>query len=301
MQTGGEISMRSLLYTALFFATVPSLWAQVVISEIMADPIPAGSISGGEYIELFNIGEASIAIAGWRIVDGTGRTQGVVPDDTPPIPPRGYLALAGDSSLFHPFPSLRDAPNVLLLERSSGLGLNNDGDDLVLVTVDGQIVDSLRYDDAWHLPDLGKTRGLSLERISATAPSTDRRNWSTSASTEGGTPGRPNSIAVPITVASGEIDVTPRAIVPGRADFVRISWRLPMTTGRLRLAIHDLDGYRRRMLLDNEPAAPRGETIFDGRDDDGMLLGVGLYIARVEWVGEWGTVDAAQIGVVVGP
>lgn len=278
--------------------------AQVVINEIMPDPRPGNSTSGGEYVELLNISDSAISIAGWKVIDGTGRTQGALPAETAPLQPHDYIVIAGDSSILLSFPSLLTAPNMILLDRSSGLGLNNDGDDLVIAAADGRVVDSVRYRGAWHLPWLGETRGLSLERISVTAPSDDPRNWSTSADPRGGTPGGPNSIALPIRTSSGEIVVDPGTVLPGhdgRLDFARIAWRLPVATGRIRLAVYDLHGYRRRLLLDNEPAGPEGETLFDGRDDDGMALEVGVYVARVEWINGDDVVDAAQTGVVVGP
>lgn len=280
------------------------LEAQVVINEIMPDPRSGSSASGGEYVELLNISDSAIAIAGWKIVDGTGKAQGTIPATAPPLLPREYVVIAGDSSLFLPFPVLVTASNVILLDRSSGMGLNNDGDDLMIADADGRVVDSLRYLGEWHLSDLGDTRGLSLERISGTAGSSDPRNWSTSADPGGGTPGGPNSISVPIRTASGEISVDPETVLPGRdgrSDFVRIGWRLPVSTTRIRLGIYDLHGFRRRTLLDNEPGGPQGETLFDGRDDDGMLLDVGVYVVRVEWIDGEAGVDWAQTGVVVGP
>jgi len=290
--------------TVLFTLVVHTLHAQVVINEIMSDPVAGSSTSGGEYVELLNLSDSVVPIAGWKIVDGTGKGQGTVPDEVPLMAPHSYVVIAGDTSIYLPFPLLRDAPNVILLGRSSGLGLNNDDDDLMIVAADGTVIDSLHYEGSWHLPDLGEMRGLSLERISATAPSSDHRNWSTSAARSGGTPSQANSIAVPVSVSSGEVNVVPRVVLPGRdgrADFVRVSWRLPVKSSRIRLAVYDLEGHVCRIVLDNEPSGPVGETVFDGRDDDGMPLGIGVYIARVEWIDGEETVASAQTGVIVGP
>ncbi len=292
-----------LLASTVLLFSVTAAVAQVVINEIMPDPLPGGSTSGGEYIELLNISDSVVAIADWKIVDGTGKVQGTLPSFAPQLQPHDYVVIAGDSSFGRSFP-LNGSSNVILLNRSSGLGLNNDGDDVMIVAVDGRTIDSLHYDGSWHLPWLGDTRGLSLERISGSGMSSDPRNWSTCADPHGGTPGSTNSIAIPIRTSSGELSVDPGTVLPdhdGRLDFVRISWRLPVATARIRLAIYDLHGFRRRLLIDNEPAGPEGETVFDGRDDDGMSLGIGVYIARVEWIDGSDATNAAHTGVVIGP
>ncbi len=274
----------------------------VVLNEIMFDPLPFDEESGAEYVELYNLNDRPVRIDGWTVLDATARVQGTVPAGAPLLGPHGYVALASDSSIYARFPALRDSGNVVLLDRTS-LGLNGDEDDVVIRSVRGATVDSVRYRSGWHRTTLGETRGFSLERISAGSGTNDRRNWSTSADPLGGTPAARNSLEIPPTTTSAELVASPETVSPdgdGFEDFIRASWRLPTRTARITAFVYDRNGRVVRRLANNEPAAAEGEVIWDGRDDEGRTPGIGPYIIRVEAYDDaGGGVSAAQAVVVV--
>ncbi|MGD8395019.1 MAG: FlgD immunoglobulin-like domain containing protein [Candidatus Eiseniibacteriota bacterium] len=55
--------------------------------------------------------------------------------------------------------------------------------------------------------------------------------------------------------------------------------------GRVRLAIHDVEGRRVRLLVDAEQAAERFTIAWDGRDDAGRDVASGVYLCRLEGPG----------------
>lgn len=288
--------------TARFTARATQLDTGVVINEIMFDPLPAGDLSGAEYVELHNLNNRPVTLDGWTIIDGTGKPQATVPSGAHVLQANGYIALVSDTTIYARFPALRDSPNVVILHRPS-LGLNSDEDDVVLRNVRGATVDSVHYKSSWHRSTLGETRGFSLERISVASGSNDERNWSTSAAPLGGTPGERNSLEITPTTSDAELTVAPATVSPdgdGFEDFTRASWKLPTNTARITAIVYDRNGRVVRRLANNEPAAAEGEIIWDGLNDEGRTPGIGPYIIRVEAYDDaGGGVSAAQAVVVV--
>ncbi len=270
--------------TAEFTAFATEASGDVVINEIMFDPLPVGARAGAEYVELRNLRADAVDVSGWRIYDATLRAKATVPKRTPPIASGACLLLASDTTVYQRFGRLRDSTNVLAFGTAT-FALNADEDDVVLRDRGGNMVDSVHYRGDWHRPDMGELKGVALERISGTAPSNDRRNWSSSAAADGGTPGTPNTLEIPVRAAAAELTLSPRTLSPdgdGHEDFTRVLYRLPVPGARIVAVVYDRDARPVRLLASNEPAAPSGELIFDGRDDAGRALPVGLYVVVLE-------------------
>jgi len=166
----------------------------LVINEILFDPLS----SQAEYIEIFNPGLDSIDTGGWLVRDRPGSSGAVnefVIDSHPDkCPPGGFILLMEDSSLFTSFPYISEEDGLVVAITGGSPGLNNDGDDVVLVDPAGAVVDSVSYLPSWHHPEVIDPTGLSLEKIHPLLNGSDARNWSTTASQAGGTPGRQNSL-----------------------------------------------------------------------------------------------------------
>ncbi|HOV77524.1 MAG TPA: lamin tail domain-containing protein, partial [Sedimentisphaerales bacterium] len=176
----------------------------VIIAEIMYHPYHrpfAAEDTRREWIELLNRGSTSVHLAGWRFVDGV---EFVFPDVA--IGAGERLVVAADVDVFrslHP-----DVPNVV----GGWTGwLSNSGETLTLVNAVGAVVDSIRYADEgdWSVRELGPLDfshrgwrwtndhdggGKSLELVNAVLPGRFGQNWAASL-TDGGTPGRANSVA----------------------------------------------------------------------------------------------------------
>ncbi len=74
-------------------------WADpgdVIISEIMADPVPAVDLPAKEYIELYNRTQYSFNLKNWSLSDGS--TSCVIPEKL--ILPGGRYDLVSDAGFF---------------------------------------------------------------------------------------------------------------------------------------------------------------------------------------------------------
>ena len=85
----------------------------------------------------------------------------------------------------------------------------------------------------------------------------------------------------------------------GFEDFLSIHYALPMYSSTIRIKIYDAVGRMIRHLSPGEPAASSGTFIWDGRDDDGNLVRLGMYIILVEALDNFGGVSLVNRDVAV--
>jgi len=256
----------------------------MVINEIMYDPA-AGT---PEYVELLNRTTAPIDIAEWKfsdIIDTSHAQNGrTLSADVMNIAPGGFVVVASDSSIFTAYATLASGSSRVIVRRS-GLSLNNSGDHIMLYDRTMHTVDSVAYLPTWHNTMLDEVKGKSLERISADLGSNDRRNWSTSADPSGGTPGRRNSLVIDSHPPPGSLTFTPNPFSPdgdGMEDVLLVSYDAPVTADIVRARIFDSIGRPFRVLADGEPSGPHGELIWDGMNDKGERVRMGLYVLLIE-------------------
>ena len=164
------------------------VWAEpgdVIISEIMADPLPPVSLPAEEYLELKNNTGFSIDITNWKLIAGgqsitfPGYSIGpgeylIACDDDDTAYFSGYGRIIG----LKPFPVLTDGGKLLVITDSSG-----------------NMVHGVEYSDDWYGDVLKSEGGWSLEIIDTSHPFHCDNNWRSSVSRTGGTPGKINSVA----------------------------------------------------------------------------------------------------------
>jgi hypothetical protein len=286
--------------TAMGEASVAFPAGALVITEILYEPL-AGQ---PEFMELLNASSEDVNIAGWTLADESSADEPTFPADTDrPLHAGEYLLLAGDSSVFAAFPFVRELDPRLVTIHEGGLGLNNEGDAVLLRDGGGWTVDSVAYAPAWHAPGVDDTRGRSLERIHPRLGSNDPHNWSTCTRSAGGTPGERNSIYTASPASSAALVAEPNPFSPdgdGREDFTMIRYRLPQQTALVRVRIYDARGRLIRLLASNALAGPEGELLWDGLDDERQRARMGIYVIFLEAVdSRGGTIEQAKAAVVV--
>ena len=274
----------------------------LVINEIMYDPLPNKS----EYIELYNQGNETVDLSGWKIADkrdtSITSTTHIMTRSPFNLGEGEYVVITADSSLLHQFDYLRDISSHVIV-KSNLSGLNNTGDSIILSDQTGRIIDSLFYSPSWHNPEIDDVNGRSLERINPLLPSTDKRNWSSSANFLGGTPGRKNSIFTMTVQTSAALSFSPNPFSPdgdGYEDVTILSYQLTSTVGLIRIRIFDSVGRLVRILANNEPAGAQGEIIWDGMNDNRERVRIGIYIILFETLDSFGkTIEMLKSTVVV--
>lgn len=159
----------------------------VVINEIMFDS-KAVSDELGEWIELYNPGDAAVDLSGWTLRDQGSNTHTI---GSLSIAAGQYLVLGRNGSSAN---GNYDADYVY----GEDFKLSNDGDAVVVEDGDGNTIDSVTYGVSapWPL----KTAGVSFELSTETADTSDGANWQLAVQAYGdgdlGTPGMPNGGAV---------------------------------------------------------------------------------------------------------
>ncbi len=259
----------------------------LIVNEIMFDPLPDQT----EWIEIVNRTRRPVSVDGWSISDAptaSGSVNQTRISVGAVLTAGGFIVVAADSTLFDAFPALRTLPaRCAVLNLASGLGLNNDGDVVVLQDPSGRTIDSVRYEARWHHPSLPDPRGHSLERISPEFASNDPRSWSSCTSAGGGSPGERNSIAAQPSPASGTISISPNPFSPdgdGFEDFCGIRYHLPFESCVMNIRIFDLRGRLVRWLANTEFTGADGIVIWDGLSDARQRVRLGGYVLLLQAV-----------------
>lgn len=281
----------------------------LAVNEIMFDPLS----DEAEWVEFVNTGTTPAGVRGFHIADqpGTGgaRSTLLLTGDAVSVAPGGFLVVASDTSILARYPSLRarDSSVVLLALGRSSLNLNNDADEVVLLDPRATTpVDSVRYNASWHNPALASTTGRSLERLNPAFPAVQSSSWSSCSLDIGGTPGRKNSIftELPPQLAGDEAQLTvqPNPFSPdndGFEDVCVVGYRLPAAVNVMRLRAYDSQGRLLRTIANGVPAGRSGQAVWDGRDDAGNRVRIGMVILLLEAVDQHDAVVSAAKTVVV--
>lgn len=197
--------MRSLMMCVVALVTcIPAGFTQVakrfdiVIDEIFPDPSPAVGLPNSEFLELKNNSGRIINLKNWKISDGSSTatisTNFLLGIDS-------FLIVCSSSAL----PSFAVFGNAVSV--SSFPSLNNDADQLMLISPEGVIIHAIQYDITWYKNDLKKEGGWSLEMIDTRNPCNGSNNWIASTDKQGGSPGKKNS------VSADNPDTNPPALV----------------------------------------------------------------------------------------
>jgi len=153
----------------------------IMISEIMSDPVPPVRLPEYEYVEIYAAEDRWVS--GWTLTDAAG-TRGRI--DT-------FAIEAGHSILLCSREAAMAFTNLDPVVVEPWPVLNNLGDVLCLYDQWGQLVDSVHYSQKWHLTS-NRAGGVSLERKFADYRCGNQRNWASSLHPDGGTPGKKNSV-----------------------------------------------------------------------------------------------------------
>jgi hypothetical protein len=168
----------------LEFIPVWAATGDVIISEILADPLPQVSLPAREYIEITNRTEYSFNLKNWKL--STESQSTLFPESN--ISPSEIIIICAvqDTLQFQKFgkvigikqfPSLTDEGKLLFLSDSSST-----------------FIHGIQYSSEWYRDDLKSQGGWSLEMIDTRFPFYFKENWKASESRNGGTPGKVNSV-----------------------------------------------------------------------------------------------------------
>ena len=254
--------------------------SDVIINEILFDP----DTDHNEFIELFNTSRATIDLKEYRILVGErGDSGNVLTLEYWPLRPgdycliaRGYRGIDSPGKFEYPERILHvaDMPR-----------LPNAGITLYLTSAEGAVIDIAAYSPDWHHEILAESKGVSLERISASKSGLEHSNWqSASSDADYMTPAARNSQQLHI-LAENDFILQPETITPnsdGADEELVLLYRLDEVGYMGRILIFDIYGRICRILANGALFGSEGSYIFDGRDYSGSLVPTGYYIAYFE-------------------
>jgi hypothetical protein len=163
-------------------------FGEIILTEIMVDvsPIPLG-VPAKQYIELYNTTSKFFNLNGYQFADAVSTST---ISSSYVLAPNSYVLIAKstDTSLFSGIANK--------IGTSSFPGYNLSTDPVFIYDNAGNILDSIRYTQAWYNDGVKDDGGWSLELINPTANSNclDQSNWTSSNNANGGTPGIQNSV-----------------------------------------------------------------------------------------------------------
>ncbi|MEO8591190.1 MAG: lamin tail domain-containing protein [Flavobacteriales bacterium] len=268
--------------TATFALPEPVEVGDVVINEVLYDPVGSGS----DFVELYNRSNKVLSLAGWELASVSDGAVG----SALTITSSAFLLLPGAYALI-----TEDANNIATLYPQSHTdrfivtdmpSYNNGEGSVVLQAPDGMQLDRVDYNDDLHFTLVNNPEGYSLERVDPFRPSSDNTNWQTASDVAGrATPGFLNSQYAPAPAASGEMTLDTEIFSPdndGFQDVLTIAYRFDQPGFVGTLSIFDVAGREARKLMDSQLLGTEGSISWDGVLEGGDLGRIGPYIVLLE-------------------
>ncbi len=295
---GNMITVDSLPFS---IPQVPNT-GDIIINEILADP----TTNCIDYVEIYNLGTFAVDLS--QMILGEG--------DTSTLILTSYSAIHNKSVLLHPGEYLmvsEDHETVMncygVKDSSSYWDIANLPDftntaGTVGISMANQTsIDMFAYNEDMHFSALGSTDGVSLERLDINGPTQNSMNWHSAASTVGfGTPGYQNSQFSSFIIISDDFTLDPEIFSPdldGYQDYLTIYYNLANAGYVATLRIYDQAGRLEKLLVNNQLLGTSGSFVWDGTNDNGGKVNVGIHIIYFELIGGNGEILSFKKPVVV--
>ncbi|MCS3797907.1 lamin tail domain-containing protein [Niastella sp. OAS944] len=256
----------------------------IVINEVLFNPKP----DGFDYIEIYNRSNRTFDLKQLYLAtrNATGQLTSITSVSAASwlLFPGEYKVLTENRQWLQQQYLVKDPS--LIIELTALPSLPDDKGTIVLMNLQGTIIDELRYDQNWHFALVSEKEGVALERLNYNLPTQDKSNWSSAASTAGyGTPGYANSQLMAEGQPQGQIAITPAIFSPdndGYNDFAAIEYQLGEPGYVANVRIFDVNGRLVRHLVNNAILGAAGRFRWDGLDDRLAKLPIGMYVVLTE-------------------
>lgn len=270
----------------------------LLINELLFNPQTGGS----DFLELYNLSNKVLDLDGLRLlntqVESSNREKTISSEK--PLFPGEYLVITPDPEDILERYTVPDAGRLL----DNTLPTLADKAGNITLLVEDTPVDSFNYSEDFHFNLLARRDGVSLERISFTAPTNDPGNWHSAASSVGfATPGYENSQFLERPDLLGEmINIPNPRLSPdgdGFEDVLLIQYETTQPGYVLNLRIFDARGRLVSHLVRNELLANAGTFKWDGFTNEFTKARIGIYILWFELFDASGKVEERKETVVV--
>ncbi|MBO9199462.1 MULTISPECIES: lamin tail domain-containing protein [Niastella] len=256
----------------------------VVINELLFNPLPGGY----DYVEIYNRSNQVIDLKQLYLAtrNVTRQLTGIAPISATSwlLFPGEYLVFTENKFWLQQQYLVKDPS--LIMELPALPSLPDDKGTIVLMNIQGAVIDELQYEHSWHFGLINNEEGIALERLNYNLATQDRSNWSSAASTAGfGTPGYPNSQLIGDREVQGQVVINPAVFSPdndGFNDFAVIDYELAAPGFVANIRIYDTNGRLVRYLVQNATLSATGRFRWDGLGDKLNKLPIGTYVVFTE-------------------
>lgn len=287
----------------LFRKPFPCDSLDLVINEIMFDP----SVPGGEFLELYNRSFKTIDIEGFAISLKDPYTEKSGPlyplsEVHYTIEPGKYILLTGNTRLISDIYYIESTYNFLKMKNFPNLP--NENRFISLYDAHNRIIDEVLYSPDFHNELIINTKGVSLERVSHEASSTQPHNWlSASGDFDYATPGYENSQYFENDESSSiRVFAEPEIITPdgdGRCDETVIKYSVSDAGYFANIIVFDCTGRPVKKIAQNFPVGRKGEFIWNGKTDYNRKAPVGAYVIYAEIYNMSGDIEKFKICSII--
>ena len=255
----------------------------LIINEIMFDC----AADSEDYIEIYNKSNNFLDLTGLRFVKTSTATPSVqaIPANLI-IAPQSYMAFVAHPDALREFFDVPDYAVIQITNFASGFFTNSGA---TIQLNDGTTVfDELTYSPKMHSPLISNTKGVALERINPNLPTNDASNWHSAAfNVHWGTPGYQNSQFSDdtSTITGKRVWAEPKNFTPdndGDKDFTNIYFSSDDIGFFATVFVYDALGRKLRTLANNQLISPDAFIRWDGTDDNGKIVNVGIYAIYAE-------------------
>ncbi len=254
----------------------------LVINELLFDPMP----NGVDYIELYNNSQKAIDL---KKIFVANRNASGAPANFVQVSNQSKLLLPGKFALLTIDPAAT-ASQYPAADTDAFITMNalpsfaDDSGTAIIMSQQANIIDEINYSKYWHFSLIKDRQGISLERISYSAPS-NQSNFHSASTTVKGTPGYKNSQSATAVDNDGAFKLSPEVFSPdndGTDDFLTINYEFPSPGYVTNIKIFDASGKMVRYLEKNSLSGVKGYYRWDGLDDKNGKLPQGIYIIYFE-------------------
>lgn len=285
--------------------------AEILVNEILFDPVAPAV----DYVELYNASDKPFDLSELKL----GVVRGSFPSPSDTV----IKAVSEERRLF--------MPHRYLLLSTDGEGVcrhyacqpddrhdmasfppfPNGGGTVLLASRQGVLVDRMEYDVTMHDPLLKVTKGVALERVSWTASSCQPDNWHSAAeAVHYGTPGYANSMQAETGFPEQSegnaprlaVQVTPEVFSPdgdGFDDHAVIAYAMAEPGATMNVYLFDVEGRLVRHLVRGALVGKEGSVVWNGMDERGNRVPLGVYVLVTEAFDASGRVSRHRHAVAV--
>lgn len=274
----------------------------IVVNEILFNPKP----NGKDFVELFNASNKTFDLSTLYFVD-------LDPNGFP----NNFYPLASTYKLFKPNTYAvisEDTINVcqnytcgkrqaLYSQLSNLMGMPDKEGKVVLFNQLNQTVDSVSYTSNWHFKFLSDQNGVSLERLNPNMESNDNNTWHSAAFSVGfASPGSINS-QISITAQTDMFfNLNSKSLSPdmdGFEDLLILRYKFPETDYLSTIKIFNIEGREMKTLINNKTLGTEGSVVWDGTNNSGEVLPIGVYLVLIECMSPNGELRREKLSVLL--